>query len=63
MKEVRLRMRMIKFQEVDEGQGWGWGHVTDHMTMILLRSHDYDIIQVAHDHNITINNSVTKKSE
>ena len=34
---------MIRFLEIDERQNWSWGYITDHMTMILYRSHNHDI--------------------
>lgn len=49
MKEVRLRTKMIKFQEVDKRQDWVWSYITDHMSMILHRLHDYNITKTILD--------------
>ena len=46
MKEVRLRI--IRFQEVDEGQSWHWGHMTDHIIIILQLPFFLDASSVEH---------------
>lgn len=43
IKKVRLRTKMIRFQEIKEKQVWGLDHMTDHMTIILHKLHDHDI--------------------
>lgn len=65
MKEVRLRTRMIRFQEMDERQSWGWGHITNHITQIIWPwyciSHITIILHKSNDHDITPINKIVNK--